>query len=120
MEEGIEGEFMGFVPDPGAYLSDASVALTSGYLAMLEAMAHRRPVFSVYHTPVKADYLQLMPGAGELFTVAADADQLAVQLRAALLGRHDLRRQVKQAFEFASRQTWSTLADAYEELWGQR
>ena len=117
-EEGIEVTFMGFVSEPEQYLSQASIALVSGYLAMLEAMAYRRPIFSVYHTPVKADYLRLIPGATQMFTIADDPDQLAAGLDALLSGRHDPSQQIEQAYQFAARHTWTHLADTYLLLWG--
>jgi glycosyltransferase involved in cell wall biosynthesis len=115
--EGVEANFVGFVPQPTHYLSQASIALVSGYLAMLEAMAHRRPVFSVYHTPVKADYLRMVPGAEQMFTIADHPEGLAAQLAALLSGQHDPSEQVEQAYEFAARHSWAQLAEMYIRLW---
>lgn len=115
--ESVEANFVGFVPEPTQYLSQASIAFVSGYLAMLEAMAHRCPVFSVYHTPVKADYLRMIPGTDQMFKVADNADHLAAQLAAMLSGRDDPSQRTKQAYSFAQRHTWARLADVYVSLW---
>lgn len=115
--EGVEATFLGFQPDPAPHLARASLVLTSGYLAMLEAMAHRRPVFSVYHSPVKADYLRLVPGAETLFTIADSPDHLAERLRALLAGIEDPGPRLERAAAFAARHTWAALADAYLALW---
>jgi glycosyltransferase involved in cell wall biosynthesis len=115
--EGVQADFVGFVPEPTQYLSQASIALVSGYLAMLEAMAHRRPVFSVYHTPVKADYLRMVPGAEQMFAIASGPEELAAQLAALLSGQHDPSKQLEQAYKFAARHSWARLTETYIGLW---
>jgi glycosyltransferase involved in cell wall biosynthesis len=117
LKERVDATFMGFVAEPAQYLSQSSVALVSSYLAMLEAMAYRRPVFSVYHTPIKADYLRMVPGADQMFQVAGSSDQLASQLAALLSGRDDPSDRVAQACSFARRYTWQRLARTYIDLW---
>jgi hypothetical protein len=116
--EGLDVTFEGFVPEATQYLSQASVAFVSGYLSMLEAMAYRRPVFSVYHTPVKADYLQMVPNAAQIFAVADGPEHLASQLAALLSGQYDPSQQIVQAYDFSASQTWARLADTYGRLWG--
>ena len=116
-EESIDATFVGFTSDPAPYLSRASIVLASGYLAMLEAMAHRRPVLSVYHTPVKADYLHSMPGAGKTFTISGSPQELAGQLDVLLSGQRDISPQIEAAFRFAADQSWGKLAQMYIRLW---
>jgi len=116
-QESIDATFVGLAPDPAPYLSQAGVAFASGYLAMLEAMAHRRPVLGVYHTPVKADYLQSMPGAGETFVTAGSPLEVADQLDLLLSGQRDPNQQIEAAFQFAADQSWSRLAQMYLDLW---
>ncbi|NLF01693.1 MAG: glycosyltransferase family 4 protein [Anaerolineales bacterium] len=117
--EGVAADFVGAVPNPERYLAGASLVLTSGYLAMLEAMAWRRPVFSVYHTPVKADYLRMVPGAEGLFAIAGDSDALVDQLAAALANPSALAAQIERAQSFAAEHSWPRLAALYRDLWGR-
>lgn len=118
--EGVEAEFLGWVRDPLPHLRGATVAFVSSYLAMLEAMAHRLPIFAVYGGPVKADYLRMIPGAEGLFRMASTPDELAWQLARALSGGEELQGQLERAYRFASEHTWARLAETYLRLWGRR
>lgn len=117
--EGIDAEFLGWVSDPAPYLRGATVAFVSSYLAMLEAMAHRVPIFAVYSGPVKADYLRMIPGAEGLFRMASTPSELAGQLARELSGREDSRGQLERAYRFAAEHTWGRLAETYIQLWGR-
>jgi glycosyltransferase involved in cell wall biosynthesis len=116
-EEGVDARFMGFVSEPARYLPQASIGLASGHTAMLEAMVCCRPVFSVYHSPVKADYLRMIPGADQMFTIADHPEGLAAKLAALLSGQYDPSEQIEEAYRFAARQTWAQLAEMYIRLW---
>lgn len=115
-QEGVKAKFVGWVTDTKPYWEQASLALTSGYLVMLEAMAYRRPVLSVYHTPVKADYLQLIPAVAHIIRIASNPDNIATQLSELLDGTKQTP-QVAAAYEFARQHSWEELAALYEQLW---
>ncbi len=115
--ESIRVNFVGFTAHPEQYLAKATIALTSGYLSMLEAMACRLPVFSVYHTPVKADYLRMIPNATQMFSIAENPVQLAVQLSGFLSNPQAHNHQLEQAYQFAAHHTWAQLAEIYTRLW---
>ena len=117
-KEAVETTFIGLTLDPSPYLFQASVIFASGYLAMLEGMAHLRPVLSAYHTPVKADYLRSMPGAGDNFCIVDSLQDLCDQLHKLLTGQWDPSPQIEAAFQFAADQSWSKLAQMYTRLWG--
>ena len=118
-DEDVEAEFVGFVSDPFQYVSQAKIVFASGYLAMLEAMACRRPLFCVYHSPVKEDYLRMVPNSDQMFVIADGPDQLAVQLAAFLTGQLDLSHHLERAYQFGAGQSWAKLADLYVRLWGE-
>ena len=117
--EQVRATFIGPVSDPGPFVSQASMVFSSGYLSMLEAMAFRRPVFSVFHSPVKYDYLKQMPGAGELFSISSSPEQLAAEVMSHLSKNNNGISQVERAYDFAAQQSWSKLAGNYIELWNQ-
>lgn len=118
-DEDVEAEFMGFVSDPFPYVSQAKIVFASGYLAMLEAMTCRRPLFCVYHSPIKEDYVRMVPNSDQMFSIADGPDHLAVQLAAFLTGQLDLSHQIERAYQFGADQSWATLADLYVRLWGE-
>jgi hypothetical protein len=109
--------FLGFEAAPEQLYRQSSVAFVSGYLAMLEAMARRRPVFSVFHSVVKSDYLSLMPEADRLFTISSSAAHLAERLKRFIADDPLFTAQIDRAFAFARACTWAALAETYESLW---
>jgi hypothetical protein len=116
-EEGIHANFLGFVADPTPYLAQASVAFASGYLAILEAMAWRLPIFSVYHNPVKESYLRDLPGAEEMLHLAGSPAELADQLGDHMRHPDRTTPMLDRATAFAVTWTWDRLADDYLRLW---
>jgi glycosyltransferase involved in cell wall biosynthesis len=116
-QQGIQTDFVGFQPAPERFFSDCSIVFASGYLAILEAMAYRRPVFSVCHNPVKSDYLRLMPEADRILTVAESPENLAALLKEWCDGSLDHEKKVERAYEFAREQSWSRLVETYERVW---
>ena len=117
--EDVRAAFIGPVSNPGPYISQASMVFSSGYLSMLEAMAFHRPVFSVFHTPVKFDYLKQMSGAGVLFSISSSPEQLASEVMSHLSKNNNELTQIERAYDFAAQHSWSRLAGNYIELWNQ-
>jgi glycosyltransferase involved in cell wall biosynthesis len=116
-EEKVNATFVGFTPKPTEYLAQGTIACTSGFLAILEAAALRRPIFSVYHNPVKESYLRDIPCAEEMLHIAGAPEELADQLAGHLLSPVHTAAMIDQAAAFAARHTWERLADDYLELW---
>lgn len=114
-EQNVQADFLGWVADPTPHWQMATMAFTSGYLAMLVAMAYGRPVLSVYHSPVKESYLRLIPQSAEIIRIASNAKQISQTLQ-----EWDKRQpddQVAAAYSFARRHSWANLASLYEQLW---
>ncbi len=116
---GLDVTFLGFQEHPEHCLGASTVAFVSGYLAILEAMAFRRPVFSVYHNAVKEDYLRMIPDATGMLSIAGSPEELGSQLVALLSGKFDPTSRIEHAYEFAAGHTWSRLADMYLDLWSR-
>jgi glycosyltransferase involved in cell wall biosynthesis len=118
-EEGVEAAFLGFVSNPQANLAQGTMAFVSGFLAILEAAALRRPVFSVYHNPVKESYLRGIPGAEEMLHIASSPTELSGQLADHLCHPAQAAAMVDRAAAFAATWTWDRLADDYLRLWNR-
>jgi hypothetical protein len=116
-EEDVIATFLGFVVDPTEYLVQGSVAFVSGYLTILEAMAWRRPVFSVYHNPVKESYLRTIPGAEGALHIAGSPTELAGQLLDYIRCPPRATAMLDRAAALAATWTWDRLADDYLRLW---
>jgi len=113
---GKVGTVHGFQSDISKYLEHNNLVITSSYLSMLDAMATGRRVFSVYSNPLKKDYLRLHP-ASNRFTAHSDPDSLAQALNLYLRDPSPDSVKITSAKRWASKQTWSHLADTYLKLW---
>ena len=89
-------------------------AMVSRYLAILEAMQAKRLVVAVYNNRIKRDYLLCHPQAKNML-IAGGAEAIAEQMMA--LTAEAERAKINQAYRWAKGQTWSHLADKYEQLW---
>lgn len=116
---GLQARFLGWVAEPVRELAGAKLVFTSGYLAILEAMAQGRLVCATYDNPLKEDYLRLFPEAGSRLLIAGDAEALAGQVAALLADQERVKAVVGEARAWALTQTWERVADLYEELWGR-
>jgi glycosyltransferase involved in cell wall biosynthesis len=120
LREGVVTRFTGFLADPAPLIASASLVFAPGYLAMLEAFASRRPVFTVYATPVKADYFRLFPQAERTLSLAASAPEMASQLAQFLRHPQERSAAIEAAYQVAAGLTWQKLADQYLHLWKKR
>jgi glycosyltransferase involved in cell wall biosynthesis len=118
MDHRIRAEFHGIVPDPMPFLARAHFAFVSGYLAIWQALASQRLVFSVYDNPVKREYLFGFPEAEAVLNLAKDGPEVARQLARYLgdLARGDSRRQ--RGAQLAAENTWERVADLYLDMYG--
>jgi glycosyltransferase involved in cell wall biosynthesis len=116
-EEKVDATFVGFTPNPTKYLAQGSIACTSGFLAILEAAVLRRPIFSVYHNPVKESYLRNIPNVDKMIHIAGKPEELADQLADHFLSAAHTAAMIDQAAAFAATWTWDRLANDYLQLW---
>lgn len=112
---GIECAMHGMVGNVHAYLASARAVFVNSYLAIIEALQAGKPVFAVYHNELKKDYLTMMPGSGTYFAVASSPEALADAVREFWRGGRTPGHAA--GHEWALRQTWGSVADAYESLW---
>lgn len=113
----IPAEFKGFVSDPEPYVRSARVVFASGYLAILEAFAGRKPVFAVYANPVKKDYLGMIPGMEDMSFCSSSPEDLAKKLVFYFQKEENFKRRGEKAFVFARSHTWERLTRLYLHLW---
>jgi len=110
-------KFLGTVADPTHLIAEASFAFVSGYLAMWQALALQRLVFSVYENEVKYEYLTCFPEAEKTLMMAPEAatlaDQLAAHLDDPALGEG--RRAHGAAV--AAEHTWDRVAELYLSMY---
>jgi glycosyltransferase involved in cell wall biosynthesis len=118
-ERGLKINLYGFVENTQDYLNQARFAFVSGYLGMLEAMVHKRLVFSVYDNPLKRDYLEMFPHSDEMIVTAGSPEQLAERIAYYLPNPDQERERVNKAYLWAREQGWEKVAELYRKLWGE-
>jgi len=110
--KGADVSFKGFVTDPIKYVKRSKYCFTSGYLGILECLAVKTKVFSVFDNPLKEDYLKLSPFEKYIY-IAGDTKTLIQQLQNELL--QNAPPPVIPDFVFQS--TWEALAKKFEYLY---
>jgi glycosyltransferase involved in cell wall biosynthesis len=110
-------ELKGSIPEPYLAARYCKVAFVTGYLAILEVMAQKTPVFTVYDNPLKKDYLEMLPGAREQMVIAGSPDDLAGRINEHLNDPGRGRQNAERAFEFAKQAIWENVVDQYLKLW---
>lgn len=110
------GQARGRVKNLKKEIDQSRFIFTSGYLAILEAMAGQRLVFAVYDNPLKEDYLRMSPLADKI-VISASADELLTKMDDYLNHPEKEKALAAKAYQWARRQTWTKVADLYEALW---
>jgi glycosyltransferase involved in cell wall biosynthesis len=105
--------FLGTLADPAHLFAEVSFAFVSGYLAIWQALAARRLVFSVYENELKSEYLTCFPDAEQTLMVAPDAATLADQLAAHLDNPELGEGRRARGAALAAAHTWDRVADLY-------
>jgi glycosyltransferase involved in cell wall biosynthesis len=89
------------------------VAVVSGYLTILSALAAGVPVIATYQTDLKRDYLQNTPFA-QWIRIAGSVEDLAMMLGEKVTLPFD------DAAKWVAQQTWENIAEKYVRLWNEK
>jgi glycosyltransferase involved in cell wall biosynthesis len=116
---GIELRLQGWTPDVARFFPECRFAFVSGYLTILDAMAHRRLACSLYDNPLKHDYLDLFPAA-EHMVIADGPVNLAAAIERHIVDRNATTAMLDAAEAFAREQTWERVALLYLDLYRRR
>lgn len=106
----------GFKEDTSEYFQRNHFAFVSGYLSILEAMANKRLVISVYENPLRKDYLEMTPFA-DFIVIENDSGKIADKIQYFLDNPKEEDKIVSKAFEWVKTQTWDNVVKAYLDLW---
>lgn len=118
-EAGLRVTIEGWVGDIEPFLAGCRLAFVSGYLSILEAMAHRRLACALYDNPLKRDYLELFPAAQHML-IADGPDSLAAAIARHLEEPRLALAKIEAAEAYAREQTWQRLASLYLDLYRRR
>lgn len=113
----INFRVLGFVRMPETYFKDSQFAFVSGYLGILEAMAHRKLVFNIATNALRDDYLRLIPNAENIMVTANSPRDLAEKFFYFFSHPKEAEKLISEAYLFAQERSWESVADAYLSLW---
>lgn len=111
--QGLNARFLGAVEDATPLLAEAQVAFVSGYLAIWQALAHRRLVFAAYENELKRDYLVGFPEAQRVLLMAGSPEELAALLNDQLADPSAGEAIRERGAQLAAEHTWDRVADLY-------
>jgi glycosyltransferase involved in cell wall biosynthesis len=109
--------FLGAVADPTPLLAESSFAFVSGYLAIWQALAHRRLVFAVYENELKRDYLRGFPEADKVLVVEREPAALSSRLREHLENPGLADARLERGAQLAAENTWDRVAALYLDMY---
>lgn len=89
------------------------LALVSGYLTILSALAAHVPVLSTYQTDLKKDYLKKTPFA-QWIRIATSVEDLAMKLG------EKVNANSPESLKWVAQQTWENIAEMYSRMWHEK
>ncbi|MFQ6106409.1 MAG: glycosyltransferase family 4 protein [Thermoplasmata archaeon] len=112
--------FLGKVDDALPYFSRCKYAFVSGYLAILEAMASKAIVFSLYDNPLKKECLSTMPHQEEVMVLCSSPEDLAEKFQQVREDSELQKRITSRAVQLTSEMTWERIAREYLRLYARK
>jgi len=106
----------GFV-NPIPIIEKSKFAFVPNYLAILEAMAHTKLVFAIYHNQLKKDYLIMNQEWNNLIIVSSSPEDLVESLVYYIKNPKKANEKIINSFNFVKTQSWEKLTDKYLRLW---
>lgn len=110
------GVVLGFQENISEYLQENHWVVASSYLAMLDAVAAGRTVYSVYSNPLKEEYLKSHPLATSV-NIAGTSQELYNQFMYNYQQKPEHTEIINKSQKWATQQTWEKLANHYIKLW---
>ncbi len=108
------GKVHGFTQSLTKPMQQASLIFASSYLTILEALAMKKQVFSLYDNPLKRDYLCLAPFAS--WIIIEESPKILVEKMIEQNKKHN-QKKIDEAYSWVKTQTWNHLVKQYYSLW---
>lgn len=109
-------QYKGVTTQGEKVLTNHRFAFVSRYLGMIEAEQVGRLVFAHWDTNIKKSYLDAFPNASNMI-MFHDPQDLVLELQYILHHPKQEQVMIKNAQQWAIKQTWQQVATMYKELW---
>ena len=112
------GKVHGFI-NPNPFLSKAQICFVSGYLSILEAMAHKCIAVAAYDNPLKKDYYKLTPFS-KWIIISNSPDEISKKIQYYSKHEKQTKKLIEGGYAWVKQQTWEKLTGLYLKLWGAK
>ena len=116
-KNGLGVTLHGFVANPDRIVDMCGHVFASGYLTILEGMVRRKPVYSIWTSQLKRDYLYSIPQADDKMFISSSTRELADFIGGNVKAPDQAKPRVDRAYEFALGETWEKVASTYLALY---
>lgn len=110
------GTVHGFTKDLQDAIASAGFVFTSSYLSILQVMAQKKLVISVFENPLKEDYLKMAPFA-KWIVIEKDSERLAEKIKYYVSHPKEKEALIEKAYQWSHEQSWDRVTDMYRSLW---
>jgi glycosyltransferase involved in cell wall biosynthesis len=110
------GKFHYAISNPKKLFLKNKFVFTSGYLSILEAMAYKRLIFSVYTNPLEKDILTMTPFA-KFINISNNPESIIQKINYYLSHPQAEQKIITQAYQWVATKTWKNLTQQYLKLW---
>ena len=117
LENSIKVNFLGWVSDIDLELQRHQIVLSSGYLAILEAMSAKRVVIATYENSLKLDYLQSIPDYQEVMCIKKEAVDIAKCINGLFEDGIKYNKIASSGYNLSKLQSWTRMAEVYQKMW---
>lgn len=119
-KHGLGVKFVGMVENPEAYISKTWSVFASGYLSIIEAMAAKKMVFTIYDNPLQEDAIKSFPNSRNVLISSDNPSDIAAMMDHYLGHPREARKVTNTAYDWAKKQTWSHVAQTYLDLYKEK
>jgi hypothetical protein len=110
------GKIEGFINDIENKIKAADIIFTSSYLTMLQVLAARKIVISVFENKLKEDYLKNSPFAKYIY-ICKSGEEIYSVIQSIAVESWKTNSMVENGFKWAVGQTWGNVTEKYLKLW---
>ncbi len=112
------GKVTGFVANPIQYIDKADFVFASSYLSIIEALARKRIVISMYDNDLKEDYIKMSPCSQFVFNSSSEND-VASYIDEFIINPKMYDKTSNKSHLWAKEQNWVKIVNTYLKLWNR-
>ena len=113
----IPHKLLGYQKEPGIFIKDARLVLTSSYLSIIESLAYSKLVVAFYSNNLKREYLKGFPDGDEVMCITEDINEAAAIVEQAVKDPLYFKGKMNAGLTLSKKLTWEKVANQYISLY---